>query len=278
MTATLHEKKDRPNYFILLRYKNDVGKKCQKWIATDIPIKGNNKRLANEKMMEVLAENKANKVDLSNDVLFDVFIENWLEGLKPSIEPTTYDAYKLNIDKRIIPFFKPQRLTVKDITPTHIQSFVNHYLKQVSGNTVRKYLVNISKCLDSAVRYNIIAFNPVKRIDLPKKIKFTGAKFYNEKQIEDLLERSKGDPLEITILLAVFYGLRRSEVLGLRWDAIDMLNDTLTIRHTVVLVNKTTHRKDTTKNDSSNAILPMTEKTEPPPPGRRWVRIAAEAA
>ena len=85
-------------------------------------------------------------------------------------------------------------------------------MKSISPNTIIKHLRNISKCLDSAVRQNIIAFNPVKRIDMPKKIKYTGAKRYNEQQIEQLLECSRGDILEIVILLTVFYGLRRSEV------------------------------------------------------------------
>jgi integrase len=105
----------------------------------------------------------------------------------------------------------------------------------------------------------MIAFNPVKRIDMPKKVKYTGAKHYNEQQIEQLFECSKGDPLEIVNFLTVFYGLRRSEVLGLKWDAINMDDNTLIIRHTVVKVNKITHKADATKNDSSYSIMPMPE-------------------
>jgi integrase len=92
---------------------------------------------------------------------------------------------------------------------------------------------------------------------MPKKIKYTGAKHYNEKQIEQLLDCSKGDPLEIVILLTVFYGLRRSEVLGLKWDAVDLENNTITIKHTVILLNKTIHKTDSTKNDSSYAVIPL---------------------
>ena len=92
---------------------------------------------------------------------------------------------------------------------------------------------------------------------MPKKIKYTGAKYYNEKQIDELLDVVKGDILEGIIWLSVFYGLRRSEVLGLKWDAIDFDNNTFDIKHTVVRVDKILHKKDSTKNDSSYRTLPM---------------------
>jgi integrase len=71
------------------------------------------------------------------------------------------------------------------------------------------------------------------------------------------LECSKGDSLEIVILLAVFYALRRSEIIGLKWDAIDMTNNTITIRHTVTDVCNIIHKTDATKNNSSYALVPL---------------------
>ena len=260
MIASVQTKKDRPNYSIVLAWKDaETGKNKTKWISTDIPIKGNNKRLAEKRRAEVLAEYETLKVDLCKDVLFDVFIERWLENIKLSVEPTTFDIYTLNVTRRIIPFFKPLKLRVKDLAPAHVQQFVRHCLQTVFANTVHRYLANLSKCLDSAVKQNIIHFNPVKRIDPPKKTRFTGAKFYNEQQINELLEKSKGDALEIVILLTVFYGLRRGEVNGLKWSAVDFLNNTITIKHTVVPGKGTLHKKDSAKNDSSNAALPMSD-------------------
>ena len=63
--------------------------------------------------------------------------------------------------------------------------------------------------------------------------------------------------MEIAILLTVFYALRRSEVLGLKWDAVDMENDTITIKHTVTEYCKEIFKTDATKNDSSYAVVPM---------------------
>ena len=52
-----------------------------------------------------------------------------------------------------------------------------------------------------------------------------------------MFEKSKGDPLEVVILITAFYGLRRSEVLGLKWDSFDFDNLTFTIKHTVTITN-----------------------------------------
>jgi len=257
MTGSITTKKGRPHYYIVLNYLDENGKRKRPTINTYIPIKGGNKRAAKEKLKEVLFEYEFQKLDFSRkDEMFVDFMKEWLDNLQFSIEPTTYDGYKLILERKVIPFFQPKRLKLKDVTPEHIQMFVRYHIESVSANTVRKYLTNISKCFDSAVRQNIIAFNPVKRIDLPKKQKYTGAKFYNERLIEQLLTISKGDPLEIVILLAVFYGLRRSECLGIKWSAIDFENGTIAIKHTVVNSSRE-YRKDSTKNNSSNTVIPL---------------------
>ena len=92
---------------------------------------------------------------------------------------------------------------------------------------------------------------------MPKKIKYTGAKYYNEKQIDDLLAVVRGDVIEGITLFAVFYGMRRSEVLGLKWSAVNFDNSTFVIKHTVVQGVSVIHKKDSTKNDSSCSSMPM---------------------
>ena len=102
-------------------------------------------------------------------------------------------------------------MKVKDITPIHMEKYVNIKTQELSPNTVIKHLHNISKCLDTAIRQNIITFNPVKRIDWPQKVRYTGAKCLNPLQIEKLLATIKGDMLETIILFGLFYGFRRSD-------------------------------------------------------------------
>jgi len=252
-------KKGRLYYYIILDYKDKHGKRCRPSIPTDIPIKGNNKRLANAKLREVLAHYNSNQIDPSKDMLFTDFMANWLETRKntKAIAQTTYDGYKLAFTSHILPFFEPLKLLVKDVAPSHLERYIGLKTEKLSPNTVIKHLHNISKCLDSAIRQNMIAFNPAKRIDFPQKITYTGAKHLSPAQIEHLLSAIKGDVIEPIILFAVFYGMRRSEILGLKWNAIDLDKNIFTIRHTVTRVNGTLYKSDRTKNKSSYGDMPI---------------------
>ena len=82
------------------------------------------------------------------------------------------------------------------------------------------------------------------------------ANFYSEKQINELLTAAKDEPLYPVIKLTAVYGLRRSEVLGLKWDSVDFESGTLVIKHTVTKVTKTVE-KDKTKNKSSHRSFPL---------------------
>ena len=84
-----------------------------------------------------------------------------------------------------------------------------------------------------------LSSNPADRIERPKKQKFVGS-IYDEHELEKLFQIVRGDPIELGVILAAFYGLRRSEVVGLKWDAIDFKKKTITIRHTCLLYTSIT--------------------------------------
>ena len=259
MTGSIQIKKGNSNYYAVLNIYDGNGKRKQKWINTQVPVKGNNKRKADARLKELLQEYGDGHVDYSKDIYFADFMEQWLETRigTGAIAPTTFDGYKLIFDTHIAPYFRALKLKVKDLTPAHLEKYVNVKMQKLSPNTVIKHLHNISKCLDIAVRQNYIGFNPAKRIDWPQKVRYTGAKSLTPPQIEQLLAAVKGDILETLILFGIFYGLRRSEILGLKWDAVDMDNNMFTIQHTVTRINKVIHKSDRTKNNSSYGNMPI---------------------
>lgn len=132
--------------------------------------------------------------------------------------------------------------------------------KGLSANTVLHYHANIRKALSMAVKLDIIPSNPADKIERPKKSQFIGD-FYTLAELQLLFEKAKNDPLEIVILITSFYGLRRSEVLGLKWSSIDFEKNIITINHKVVQRNAKKNRtvllKDKTKNKSSYRSLPL---------------------
>lgn len=105
---------------------------------------------------------------------------------------------------------------------------------------------------------NMIVSNPADKVQRPKVEQFIGS-FYNENELNTLFEKSKGDPLELIIFLTAFYGLRRSEIAGLKWNAINFENNSITIKHTIVQVSIKGERqvlgKDRTKNKTSYRTL-----------------------
>ena len=138
-------------------------------------------------------------------------------------------------------------------------------MNHVTANTVKHRHANIHKAFAYAYKTDLIQSNPADKVELPKIEKYSG-QFYNQKQIENLIRVVKGDPIEFGVITASFYGLRRSEVLGLKWDAIDFENKTITIRHTVheVTIDGKTRivASDTTKTKSSYRSLPLVKPFE----------------
>lgn len=86
--------------------------------------------------------------------------------------------------------------------------------------------------LKYAVKMDLIPFNPADKVERPKKQRYI-ADYYRQEELERLLEASKDHPYSLLIQMTAFYGLRRSEALGLKWDAIDFERDTITIKHIV---------------------------------------------
>ena len=258
----------RSNYYIVLEYKDNNDKRKEKWVPTDIPVKGNNKRAAEERRKEVLIEYEnqnpeaPDEIDLRGDMLFTDYLFLWLETQRTALADSTFQLYEYHINNCIVPYFIPKKIKLKDLTPSDLEKYMKEKMKSVSNNTVRKYLTNISTCLDSAVAVpnRIIPFNPAKVIEWPKKEEYMGAMIYDEAQIIRLLEVSKGDPMELMILLTVYYGLRRSEVLGLKWDSIDFDQKTITIKRTITRIFKIINEKEQVKADASYRVLPVSDE------------------
>jgi integrase len=266
MTGSLVEKKGY--YHVVANVYDSNGKRKQKWIATGIQAIKGNKRKAENKMREVLTELENSKVDITNDyanMLFSDYILSWLESVRHSVEPNSFEGYEAVINRHIVPYFSQKKIRLRQLTPMHLQDYYNHLLKEgrldgkggLTANSVKKQHANISKCLNLAMKQNIIPYNPAYRVELPKINRYVGS-FYNPDETQQLLDACKGDVLEPAIILTAFYGLRRSEVLGLKWSAIDYSAKSIRVQHTIVKMQKSRYlAKDRTKNESSLRTMPL---------------------
>ena len=254
----LQEKNDF--YYIVLSYKDADGKRKTKWEATGLSVKRNKKKaeaLLLERRRNFMVPTAPAEIRLDDDILFSDFMLKWLEVTKSSVQITTYASYQGMVERIIAPYFRKRGIKLVDLKATDLQDFYTKQLERVKANSVIHYHANIHKALKYAVKIDLIPTNPADKVERPKKNAFKGS-YYSAEEIHALTEVAEGTKLEIPVLLASFYGLRRSEVLGLKWDSINFAMQTLTIRHTVARVTKVVE-KNKTKNASSFRSFPLTD-------------------
>ena len=251
-------------YYIVLSYTDSAGKRRQPWIATGLTVKGNKKRA--EKMLADTRKDftipKGQVSELSPDMAFSDYMRYWLKMMRTAVTETTYSSYCFNVEKHIIPYFEPLGVTLAGLQPRQIQSFYLHEAETLKNTSILRFHANLHKALKYAVRIDLITSNPVDKVDRPKPQAFM-ASYYSAEEMEKLFEAAQGHKLELIIQLAAFYGLRRAEVMGLRWEAIDFEAKTLTIRHIVTSTRidgkKILVEADRAKTKSSLRTLPLVD-------------------
>jgi integrase len=184
----------------------------------------------------------------------------WLEEAKPRLEIVSHEGYEANIKCHIYPYFKKLKISLSDLTYQHLHNYYTLKSKTLSANTIKRHHTLINQTLRKALKNDLIHNNPADKVTLPKVKKYTG-KYLTVEEGNSLLDYAKGTPIETAVVLAMMYGLRRSEIAGLKWDSIDFKNDTLIIQHTRVK-HKTEVAKDRTKNKSSYRILPLNSQVK----------------
>ena len=264
-----HLREQNGYYQMILSFKDSNGKRKTKSISTGLPVKGNKRKA--EKMLDEARKSyegdllKAEKP--TESILFTDFMREWLGMIKSSVEMSTYGSYSFIVEKRIIPYFEDKNILLTELTPTDIQRYYTHCLlaEHVSANTVIHRHANIHKALKYAFKVGLIPYNPADRVERPRKNSFSSG-VYGDKELGDLFAAAKGTKLELAIILGAFYGLRRSEIVGLKWDAIDFEKKRFSIQYTVTETNiggkQTIVEKERTKTKSSRRTLPIVEPFE----------------
>lgn len=250
-------------YHMRINYKNENGKWASITRSTKLPVKGKKKRAQAMlddfmKQFEMAGTSPDKAVQ---DYLFTEYLDIWLDFVKPSVAVATFAGYR-NCIKIIKQHFEPLKIKLTELKPIHLQEFYNKRLADgVKASTVIHYHANIHKALKHAVKMELIPYNPSDKVERPKKENFTG-NFYSEEEVQRLFEAFEGDECELCVHIAAFYGLRRSEVIGLKWDAVDFENKTITIKHKVTEALNDDGRyelviEDKLKNQSSHRTMPL---------------------
>ena len=248
-------------YYAVLSYRDATGKRHQKWVSTGLPQKGN-KRRAEQELIRIRSEFEIppDAGELNSNMLFADYLDQWLEIVRARIKPATFGSYQGMVKSTIGPYFRKNELTLKELEARHIQQFYTEKLKTVTPNSVIHYHAVIYQALKYAMKTDLVTQNVAMKVDRPKKNDYQPV-YLDAEELQHLFEVVKGTKLELPVLVAAFYGLRRGEVCGLKWDAIDFDRGTITIRHTVTSLQvdgKTKmYAQDSAKTKSSMRTLPL---------------------
>ncbi len=170
------------------------------------------------------------------DVKVADFLEYWLEGdIRNRVgSHNTYVSFSNAVHKHIIPFMGKKKMT--DVSKGDVRRLYNDRAAfSVSIARMVKTVMNVS--FDYAVAMKIVSVNPAAGVELLKQIEKTAyhirsideQKTLTMEQIQILLEASRDTPIHMMVLFNVLMGLRRQEILGLKYSDIDYVNRTLSV-------------------------------------------------
>lgn len=263
VTASLQD--DKGTWTVRGRvYDPTTGKMKQRTRSTGLKVKQNTKRKAEAMLKEIVAQwqAEAEGVDRSVSPPFSVYVKRYMDRqAAKQRKANTLKSYQDYIDCHIQP--KLGNIPTAELSLDDLENFYDEFLKTHAVSSARKVHVVVTGAIKEAVRDGIFQYNIADRVEFPTSHKFTGAMIYSETEVDLLLRKAKeaGEPIRAAIMLAVCYGLRRSEVLGLRWKDIDFERGTLTVCNTVVQngdLRIEAERTKTVKSHRSIALLPMT--------------------
>lgn len=255
-------------WYARLYVTDEKGKRKQIWRTTKLPVK-NNKRKAEAFLQDLIEKYSKECRGFYSEFTVADYFEMWLKDIKSEVRPNTYRSYKGNMEKHIIPYFREKGIRLQELKPcdlTDYYKFKNNTdsklekAEPLSPRTIQHHHQNISKALNDAVEKGYINYNPDANSKRPK-LKTFNAKFLNQKQINNMLTAIKDNIIYLPVLLCSIYGLRRSEVLGIKWEYIDFENNTIHICETLQQCTKEltgeSNYTDDTKNASSNRTMPL---------------------
>lgn len=266
VTGSLQTK--RGKYYAVLNFKDENGKRIARWFPLYLDEKGNKKK-AFAMLNQLIAENKDHEIiQNSSDPLFTDYIQKWLLLEKNRIELSTWESYECYVRRHILPYFKPLNLTVGQVTVSHIKKYYDD--KSVSGRGDKKAgglsyasLKNHSKVLkqvlESAFMEELTDRNVAAKVPIPKNLsdkEDCEKMFLTAEEANAVLAAFQGHRMQPLIYVTLYYGLRKSEVLGLKWDAVDFDKNTIQIKH-VIVKTKTIEAKDRTKSKNSKRTFEL---------------------
>jgi len=258
-------KRYKNSYTIVLNLGVDpiTGRRKQQWLS----VKGTKKE-AEKRLSDVLHQLDTGTFMKPGKTTLGEFLERWLKDYAwTNLAPRTAEGYEHIIRRHLLPSLG--NITLTQLKPEHLQRYYSEKLSEgrcdgkgaLSPRTVKHHHVTLHTALESAVKWGLLSRNPADAVDPPYSQRPEWHTL-NEDDINTLLEAAKKTPYYALFYLALFTGMRRSELLALRWSDVDLLL-------CQVYVTRTLHQL---RDGSIVYRAPKTAK------GRRMIALSPSAA
>jgi integrase len=152
------------------------------------------------------------------DLTFGAYAEAWLDHVRARVRPTTFRGYEGLMRGYGIPALGD--IPLNDLHPLHIQRLEGAALERVSAGTVLNLHLVLTQALNQAVRWGLIATNPAKGAQPPRPRRPEPV-VVGPDLVKRILAATEGTSLALPVALALATGMRRGEILGLRWGDLD---------------------------------------------------------
>lgn len=204
-----------------------------------------------------------------SNMRFKDFMPTYFETKSIELSPTTYDFYKKAIETLIVPAFGNMKF--REITPKHVQDFVNKLAKMpkrtrgrisengecISAATVKRYMTVLQSIFKLAIKQGIITENPASRehLALPKE-KTSKIDVLSKQEAASLLEALQEESLSLKVLvyLAIFSGMRRGELVALKFSDIDFDNRKINVERAAYKVSGSEQSTKPPKDYQARAV------------------------
>lgn len=214
-------------------------KEDKKWVAS-ITLEngkrkvfyGMTKKEVTEKLIKARSEQQQGMLITEPEQTVAQFLTHWLENTqKESVRPRTYERYEEIIRLHIVPVLGRHQL--QKLTAQHLQAFYIKKRKEgLSPTTITVFHGVLHKALDCAMKWNLVSRNVSELVSPPRRERFEVQPLTAE-QAHKLLEVARGHYMEALFYLALATGMRRGELMALKWQDIDFTTNTLHIRRTL---------------------------------------------
>ncbi|MFD2704174.1 site-specific integrase [Salibacterium lacus] len=192
-------------------------------------------------------------VDTKKMMLKD-FVEDWIEMEEMNYRPSTFSVYKSIINNRLIPAFG--HAYVDELKPIDIQKYYNRMLKE---GLTPKYILSIHNVLraliSKSVTWEVASKNVMDKVTPPKG-KRKEMQTWTLEQSKQFLDHAKENTIIYPVfVLAIWTGMRKGEIYGLKWKDIDFENNRIQVNRTMAWARGQGHILQDAKTDGSRRTI-----------------------